>query len=252
MTTSGTVRVRAPALVVATASIAYVVLWFVTTQRPDVRAVVPFGEDPFDLFASIAILLLPLVGGLTVIRIVRYGPSRVPAGAVAARIELGLGICLGLVSAALAADIVALWQSPMERPDIPVATMFALALAVVGWVALVRSVMASPVGSPVVSIDLDLSATEPDALDDVVALLPITGGLRDRIGRSAEPIRRHRIVAGIGAAVAAGVAAVGWHGLREGAWASPGAALAYGGILVAILLVAYGLLVGPLRVLRAG
>jgi len=246
MTTSGTVRLRAPVLAVAMTSIAYVVLWSMTTQRPDVRAVVPFGEDPFDLFASIAIILLPLVGGLTVIRILRYGPSHIPAGAIAARIVLGMGICLGLVSLALAAAIVALVRSPMDGPGIPLAVGLVSLLTIAAWISLAHEATGRATRPAPARAE-----PEPDALDDVVALIPITDDRRDRIARTAERVRRHRTLVGVGAAILAGVAAVAWHALREGAWASPAAAVVYGGILVAILLFAYGLLLGPLRVLRS-
>ena len=230
----------------AAAVAAYIVTWLLTTQVADVRAIVPFGEDPYDLVASVAIVLLPLVGGLTGVRILRYGASRVPAGAVAARIELGLAICLALVSAALAAAMVALWWSPMDGPGIPLAIWLESVLTIAAWASLALAITAGASGRPSIPDE-----TEPDALDDVVALLPLTVGLRERIGHSAELLRRHRIFVGLGGAMLTGVAAVLWHALREGPWASPVAAFVYGGILVAILLVAYGLLLGPLRVLRS-
>ena len=245
MTASSAQRIRPTILAVAIASVTYAALWLVTTQLPEVRARVPFGEDPYDLFASITIVLLPMVGGLTGIRILRYGPSHIPAGAVAARIELGLGICLALVSAALATAIVALWRSPMDSLAIPLAVGLVSVLTIAAWMSLARAVAGA--STPAAG----RAEPEPDALDDVVALIRVTDDRRDRIGRSAERVRRHRVLVGVGAALLAGVAAVVWHALREGPWASPAAAVVYGGILVAILLVAYALLLGPLRVLRS-
>ena len=242
-------RLLAPIVATAIASLTYILFWTVTTQVPEVRAVVPFGEDPYDLVASVAILLLPLVGGLTAIRVLRYGPTRIPAGAVAVRIELGMAICLGLVSAALAAAIVALWRTPMDGRGVPVAAGFAAATALAGWVSLARAVAAS--NSARIDRPEPLPADpEPDTFDDLVAVLPLTGTLRARLAAAAGPIRRHRIATGLWGSLGAALVAVIWHAIREGAWATPGAALLYGGVLVAILFVAYALLVGPLRVLR--
>ena len=128
---------------------AYALFWTVTTQLPDVRAVVPFGEDPYDLFASVAIVLLPLVGGLTALRVVRYGRSGIPDGSVAARVELGLASCLGLVSAAVGASAIALVQAPLEAssgiarlvvPGLAITAVTTLA----GWLALGRARHVAP------------------------------------------------------------------------------------------------------------
>jgi hypothetical protein len=244
-------RLRSATLATAIATIAYLAFWVWTTQVPDVRAVVPFGEDPYDVFASVAIVLLPLVGGLTAIRVIRYGLAGIPAGPVADRIVLGLAVCLALVSAALVATAVSVLADQIETTDgtgavVMAAIAITSAVTALAWVALVRAWDAMPTSDSSGSI-----AMEPDALDDIVAVLPRDGPARAEVAAATELLRRHRSAAGFGAALMAGIAAVAWHAIREGAWASPAAALVYGGMVVAILLVAYLLLVGPLRVLRA-
>lgn len=249
--TSGTgPRLRGAIWTTAVATSAYVVLWVATTQVADVRAILPFGDDPYDAVASVAIVLLPLVGALTAVRVIRYGPDGIPAGPVTARIVRGLGICLGLVSAASLADVAALVAHPIEpsytRGLLVVTWIAVTAVAtVVAWVALVRGAIS--LGSAMAT---DGTPTEPDALEDLVAILPIPASVAPRVTTVSDRIRHHRIAVGAGAAVVAGFAAVVWHAVREGDWASPAAAVLYGGILVGILLIAYLLLIGPLRVLR--
>src|SRR4029077_12410534 len=126
-----------------------------------VRAAVPFGEDPYDLFASIAIVLLPLVGGLTAIRVVRYGPTAIPAGPVATRVRLGLGICLALISAALGAVAISLVAEPVT--DDAVLGPGAVGASVVGLVTVVAWLALAASRDDAVGPD---TAIEPDALDD--------------------------------------------------------------------------------------
>jgi hypothetical protein len=247
MTQPRTPRLRTAILVSALAVVGYMAFWFATTQVKVVRAAVPFGEDPYDLFASVAIVLLPLVGGLTAIRVARYGPSAIPAGPVATRVRLGLGICLALVSAALGAVAISLGAEPTTDDAVLFGVLVGAAVVgvvtVVAWLALAASR-----GRDAVIPD---TAIEPDAIDDLVVLLPIPGTARTRLTVAADLLRRHRALVGLGGSLAAAAAAVIWHAVREGAWATPAAAAVYGGLLAAILLVAYGLTVGPLRVLRS-
>ena len=237
-------------LATAVAGLAYAVFWTMTTQVREVRAVVPFGDDPYDLFASIAIVLLPLVGGLTALRVARYGLDTIPDGPVAMRVGLGLTVCLDLVSVAVVATAIALVQAPLEAPSgiarlvVPGLAFTAIA-TLAAWVALGQAIVARP--TPAAASP---DEPEPDALDDLLTVLPLSGAVRGRIGIWVQRARHHRAVTGVGAALVAAIAAVVWHSVREGAWASPAAAFVYGGILVAILLVAYGVLAGPLRVLR--
>ena len=100
-------RVRDAANGAAVAVVAFAVLFVATTQIKDVRAVSPFGEDPYDLFASYAAIFLPLVAGATWIRSLAHrGP--VLARRVAGRIVLGSGIATLIVAAAVVADIVSM------------------------------------------------------------------------------------------------------------------------------------------------
>ena len=241
------VGLRRAIVATALASILYGLFWAATTQLPEIRAVSPFGEDPYDLVASVAIILLPLVGVLTAIRVARYGPSAIPAGPVASRIRLGLGICLGLVSGAMVAVWIALVVEPMAGEPSDVAILAGAAVVTVATIA----AWAALAVSRSQAVDAGPShADEPDAFDDLVAILPIPSGLRIRLAELADHLRRHRALAGLVASLAAAIAAVTWHAIRDGAWANPTAAMVYGGLLATVLLTAYGLLIGPLRVLR--
>ena len=264
MTQRRAARLRTAIFATAVACVAYALFWTVTTQLPVVRAAVPFGEDPYDFFSSVAIVLLPLVGGLTALRVSRYGRSGIPDGPVTARVGLGLAICLGLVSAAVVATAIALIESPLEAPSglarlvVPGLAITAVA-TVAAWFALgraaslgrTRRAAAASEAAAAVRPTARAGEPEPDAIDDLLSVLPLPGPILRRLETVAAWARQHRVAAGIGAALAAASAAVIWHDIREGAWASPAAALLYGGILAAILLVAYGLLVVPLRVLRS-
>ena len=98
---------------------------------------------------------------------------------------------------------------------------------------------------------------EPDLIDEVGAIVEAVGarGLAARLGdwvdRSPLSPRRHRIVVGIVGALAAGVGAVVWHAFREGAWASPTAAMLFGGLMAVGVIGPYLVFLEPLRLVRA-
>ena len=97
---------------------------------------------------------------------------------------------------------------------------------------------------------------EPDLIDEVGAIVEAVGarGLAARLGgwvdRSPLSPRRHRIVVGIVGALAAGVGAVVWHAFREGAWASPSAAMLFGGLMAIGVIGPYLVFLEPLRLVR--
>src|SRR4029079_11808487 len=78
-------------------------LWFVTTQVHAIRAVSPFGEDPWDAVATYAAIVLPFVAGSTWIRSLRHRGPILPAP-TAARILLGSGLAVSIVLAAAGGD----------------------------------------------------------------------------------------------------------------------------------------------------
>ncbi len=97
---------------------------------------------------------------------------------------------------------------------------------------------------------------EPDLIDDLGTIAGSFGaaGLSARLSRwvDASPFspRRHRVLAGVLAAALAGVGAIVWHALREGAWASPSAAAVFGGLMALGVIGAYLVGLVPLRLVR--
>ena len=97
---------------------------------------------------------------------------------------------------------------------------------------------------------------EPDLIDEVGAIVEAVGarGLAARLGgwvdRSPLSPRRHRIAVGVLGALVAGVGAVVWHAFREGAWASPTAAMLFGGLMAIGVIGPYLVFLEPLRLVR--
>ena len=259
-------HVRDAANASAVAVLAYAVLWLITTQDHSVRAVSPFGDDPYDLVASYAAIFLPLVAGATWIRSLAHRGFVLPR-AVASRITLGSGIAVAIVGAALVADVVAMLVTPgwLSAAGLSAALIVGLVLVV----AVPTVVAAALVGRAVVAgrrpglVEIE-TATEPDVVDDALGLA-VEVGARVRLGQAARrgslaaerflersPVspRRHRIGFGLALALAGGLAFVIWHAFREGPWATPGAALIFGSLAGIGILGAYGITLVPLRLLR--
>jgi hypothetical protein len=259
-------RVRDAANAAAVAVIAYGGLFFVTSQVAAVRAVSPFGEDPADLASSFAALFLPLVVGATWVRSLAHRGPRLELR-VARRITIGSGLAVAIVAAAVAADILAMLATPGWTD-----AAGPLALVIIGSVAATAVLTlgaAALLGNAAAAVVLPATpdeppATEPDIVDDALALVVEAGALV-RLGRSTRlaayaveqfldrsPIspRRHRLIFGAALAVAGAIAFVAWHAFREGPWASPAAALVFGSLPAIGILAIYLVTLAPLRLLR--
>ncbi len=241
----------------------FLLLSWTTTQVKSIRVALPFTEDPYDAVVSFAVVGIAVVGSATLVRAI--GHMRRPHDpAVARRIAIGAAIATLAVAVALTSDFVALVAVGMSVDisvgETGVAVGLAVALGLLAMsaaataVALVylwrarSALLHAPTG-------LDREP-EPDIIDELGSIAGSLGasrvadGLVGWVERSPLSPRRHRVLAGILGSVAAGVAAVAWHALREGPWASPAAAAFFGLLMAVGVAVAYLLCLGPLRLLR--
>ena len=106
-----TSRTRDAANAAGAAVVIFASLFFLTTQIAPVRAVSPFGEDPYDLAASFAVILLPIVAGATLVRSLAHREARLPVR-IARRIVVGSGIAVAIIGVALVADVAAMLETP--------------------------------------------------------------------------------------------------------------------------------------------
>ena len=237
----------------AATSAAFFLLVLVTTQVDSIQAVLPFTDDPYDAVTWFSVIAIAIVGGATIVRAIghRSGPYD---PAVARRIALGAAIVIVIVAIAVASDILAVVVVGLPRRDPAVPIVVALLVLAAGnallglaaiWRARGTLRHAPPRPDP-----------EPDLIDEVGAIVEAVGarGLAARLGgwvdRSPLSPRRHRIVVGIVGALAAGVGAVVWHAFREGAWASPTAAMLFGGLMAIGVIGPYLVFLEPLRLVR--
>ena len=240
---------RSGALAIA----AFVVFAWLTTQVHALRDQLPFTDDPWDAVTSFALIGIAVVGGATIVRALgafarREDPS-------AARLIV-LGVSIGVVIAAvtLASDTIAVLVVPPPG-DLSVVAMLALlavpvAATVVALVAVweTRSGLRVPATAPQLEPDL---LDEVDAVVDTIGAARFAGWLATWLETSPVSPRRHRLLVGVVGGLIAGVGASAWHAIREGAWASPGAAVVFGGLIAAGVTGAYMLGLEPLRLLRS-
>lgn len=244
------------------AVLAWAVLFYVTTQLASVRAASPFADDPWDAVASYAAIFLPLVVGVTGVRSLRHrGPHLEPA--IARRIRTGVTIALLTIGLNLVSDAAALLVVPTSAADGRFALIIglvivtsAMTLAAVVFLLQSRRFTAGPAAS---------NPAEPDILDDLLGLARVAAGAVRPIKRPTERLvaaldrflvtsaaspRRHRLVFGLLAAAAFGLAFSLWHGIAEGPWISLVAFLIFAALGGAGLLVIYLLALVPLRLIR--
>jgi hypothetical protein len=262
---------RLAANVAAVAVTIYAVLWVATTQVDAIREVSPFGEDPWDAVASYASIFLPIVAGATWIRSLRHRGATLPP-VTGARIRWGAGLAVGIVLAAVVADLMAIATTgPISTAsDDARPALIALLVAGAGLTAVVAATLlirAAIVSRAAAAAPAPLAADgspEPDVVDDLLALAtdisrPIgLGGLVGRLAASIERFldgsslspRRHRLLFGVVLAAGAALGFVAWHAVVEGAWASPVVAVIVGTLMAAGVLGIYLGTVVPLRLLR--
>lgn len=237
----------------AIATVPFVVTAWLTTQVESVRAALPFTDDPYDAVVSFAVVAIAVVGGATIVRAI--GQLRRPHDpSVARRIAIGAAIATVIIAVALVSDLAALVAGPTDlaAPGVGIAlgllavtgASTVIALACIGRAR--RALRRNP-GIP---------GAEPDMLDalesivETIGAARAAGGLADWVERSPLSPRRHRVLIGLLGGMAAGVAAVAWHALREGPWDSPAVALLFGGLMAVGVAGSYLLCLEPLRLLR--
>ncbi len=237
----------------AATSAAFFLLVLVTTQVDSIQAVLPFTDDPYDAVTWFSVIAIAIVGGATIVRAIghRGGPSD---PAVARRIALGAAITVVIVAIAVVSDVLALVIGGMPRRDPAIPIVVALLVLAAGNALLGLMAIWQARGTlrhaPV------RSDPEPDLIDEVGAIVEAVGarGLAARLGgwvdRSPLSPRRHRVVVGVVGALAAGVGAVIWHAFREGAWASPTAAMLFGSLMAVGVIGPYLVFLEPLRLVR--
>jgi hypothetical protein len=243
-------------LVTRTGSVAtalFLAFSWLTTQVESIRAALPFTEDPYDAVVSFGVIAIAVVGGATAFRaIVHAGRPYDPS--VARRVAIGFAIATVIGAVALVSDVVAMIVESVDvaEPGIGVVVgLFAITTAttVVALVCIGRA-------RPALLHAPAMPDAEPDMLDDLGSIVISVGapraadGLAGWVERSALSPRRHRILVGVLGGVAAGVAAVAWHAVREGPWASPAAAALFGALMAVGVAGAYLVFLVPLRLLR--
>jgi len=235
----------------AIAASAAAVAWFsaffiVTTQVRSIRGSLPFTDDPFDLVTSFAVIALVPVVAIAAVRVARrvLAPGQGSNGI--RRVLVALAMALGLVSAPLLSDAMALagdgWAPRWASFGLAVGAV----ATIIAWWAVIS---AMPVGPRSTA-----AAADPDVFDDLAAIgrrlrLPVDGAER-WLATSAISPRRHRVAVVLLMSVLAGAGAVGWHAIVEGAWASPAAATVFGVLGGAGALIALVIAVGPLGAIR--
>ena len=250
---SATRATRLAANVGLLAVVAWAALYLITAQIRDVRAASPFADDPWDIVVSYSAIFLPIVVGATLVRSLRHRGPHLEA-ATARRIRTGVGIALVTIGLNVASDTLALVVVPAPAADGRLAVIIGLVVAAgaattLAAVFLARAmrVVVAPTGGP----------SEPDILDDLLGLAAELPGIarlvrpvdRFLVSSPASP-RRHRLIFGLLAALAAAIAFDVWHAIIEGPWASLPvlalfATLAGGGVFVMYLVT-----LGPLRLIR--
>jgi hypothetical protein len=235
------------------AVVAWAALYLVTAQVRDVRAASPFADDPWDIVVSYSGIFLPIVVGATFVRSLRHRGPHLEA-ATARRIRTGIGIALLTIGLNVASDALALVVLPAPAADGRLALIIGLVAAAgaattVAVAFLVRAVRvaAAPTGGN----------SEPDILDDLLGLAAEVPGVArlvrplDRfLASSPASPRRHRLIFGILAALAAALAFDVWHAIVEGPWASLPVLLLFATLVGSGVFVMYLVTLVPLRLIR--
>lgn len=239
---------RAAGMLAAAATVAFMALFWVSSEIGPVRDRSPWSDDPWDLVVSVAALIVPVVALITGLRFVRWaGHIEIPR---VARVQMtrGLSVILLVIWAAImaAAGAFATRVDPGAIDSTLVLLGTLLALTAVSTLAAtiarlrvgrteahvrVAAVAATALAPSAPGIE----ENEPDAIDDLIVvgrglalgvarLAPEAGvrGLRlmaaiDRfMETSAWSPRAHRIAFGIVVGVLFGIALATWHLLVEG------------------------------------
>jgi hypothetical protein len=237
----------------ALAGASFLVLAWLTTQVDDVRSAVPFTEDPYDAVVSFALIGLAVVGGATMVR--GIGHVRRPYDPVVAR-RIAVGCAIAVMMVAVTSDIAAVVALGLPSGGAEVAAGAALALLAMTAAATAVALARVWLARAALGRTASPAEQEPDLIDDLGTIVGSVGAARiaDAVTAWAERSRfsprRHRVLVGLLGAAVAGLGAVAWHAIREGAWASPAAAAVFGILMAIGVGGAYLLCLEPLRLLR--
>jgi hypothetical protein len=246
----------------AAAVVAFAVLWALSTQVKAIREVSPFGDDPWDAFATYAAIFLPVVAGATWIRSLRNRDAVLAPG-IARRILWGSVLASAIVLVAAGVDVQAILANGFPRDAGGFAAL--LTALIIGSIATSAAALALGVrAARAGSAPFATPATEPDIVDDTLALAvevaahvglrrPVesfASGLEGFLERSPVSPRRHRWLFGVVLAVAAAIAFDLWHAIREGPWINVQVAVIFATLMAVGVLAVYLGTVGPLRLLR--
>jgi len=243
-------------LVTWTGSVAtslFLVVSALTTQVASIRASLPFTEDPYDLVTCFAVIGLVVIGMASLVRAIgvrrrQYDPL------VARRIAIGAAIATVIVAVAVVSDIIAMMATPVDLGG----PRMSVVLVLMGTTAGATIVALVCVGRArtTLAVAPENADAEPDVLDELGSIAGSVGARRtaDRLAgwmeRSPLSPRRHRVLVALVGGATAGIAAVAWHAIREGPWASLGAATIFGTLMAVGVAGAYLLCLAPLRLVR--
>jgi len=245
---------RLAANVAAIAIVAWAALYLLTAQIRDVRAASPFSDDPWDIVVSYSAIFLPLVVGATWVRSLRHRGPHLEAR-TARRIRTGIGIALLTIGLNVASNALALVVVPAPVSDARLTLIVGLVVAagIATAVAAAFLVRAMRIASPATA-----DAIEPDLLDDLLGLATEVPGiaslvrpLESFLASSPASPRRHRLIFGIVAALAAALAFDVWHAIIEGPWASVPVLLMFATLAGGGVFVIYLITLVPLRLIRS-
>jgi hypothetical protein len=236
------------------AVVAWAALYLVTAQIDNVRAASPFADDPWDIVVSYSALFLPIVVGATFVRSLRHRGPHLKA-ATARRIRTGVAIALATIGANVVSDALALVVVAAPATDGRLTLIIGLVVAAgaASVAAAVFLVRAMRIAGPAAG-----DASEPDVLDDLFGLgAEIPGVARlvrplDRfVSSSPASPRRHRLIFGLLAALAAAIAFDIWHAVVEGPWASLPVLVLFATLVGGGVFVIYAITLVPLRLIRS-
>jgi hypothetical protein len=255
----------------------FAALFVVSTQLHGVRAHSPWADDPYDAVLSVAGLVLPFVWAVTSARLLRRRAASAIPAAAARTILRGAGVVLLLVWASSGACLAALTLHARHDAWGPWLGWLVALVAATGLSALVATAELARTARRLRPAGLAGGsgrpwAAEPDAIDDVAALLDTAGRslarISSRLGRllafagtalatvgsSRWGPRRHRITWCLGLALSFGAALAAWHGIAEGVPPTGPTAILVGAVFTSagavIVVVSYACLGTYLRLIR--
>jgi len=232
----------------------FLVYAWLATQVQVLRVGLAFTEDPYDAVVSFAVIGIAVVGGTTIFRVLVHA-RRPYDPAIGRRVAIGAVLSMAMAVVALASDAlaVALVGVDLNAPGMRVM----VGLLAAGGLGSVVAIAVAWRERAAILVAPDAAEPEPDLLDDLGAFVAAIGAVRVAsslaawVERSPLSPRRHRLLVGVVAGVAAGIGAIAWHSFREGPWASEAVALLFGALMAAGVCGAYLLGLVPLRLLRA-